>query len=90
MHSSILLRIWLNFMAQYLVFSALIQFSLFFSDFQLPRGSLQPSRYSTVNADPVFRCLLKGIHADINQIILTCGFKSILSQMHLYMDEMQT
>jgi hypothetical protein len=30
MHSSILRRIWLNFMAQYLFFSALIQFSHFF------------------------------------------------------------
>jgi hypothetical protein len=30
MHSSILRRIWLNFMAQYLVFSALTQFSHFF------------------------------------------------------------
>jgi hypothetical protein len=34
MHSSILRRIWLNFMAQYLVFSALIQFSIFSPDFQ--------------------------------------------------------
>jgi hypothetical protein len=33
---------------------------------------------------------VKGIHADINQIILTCGFKPISSQMHLYMDEIQT
>jgi hypothetical protein len=50
MHSSILRRIWLNFMAQYLVFSAHIQFSFFFSDFQLFRPEYHWRDLSSRNA----------------------------------------
>jgi hypothetical protein len=50
MHSSILQRIWLNFMAQYLVFSALIEFSLFFPDFQLFRPKYHWRDLSSRNA----------------------------------------
>ena len=35
MHSSFLQRIWPNFMAHYLIFSALYTFHIFFLDFQL-------------------------------------------------------
>jgi hypothetical protein len=63
MHSSILRRIWLNFMAQYLSFSVLIQFSFFFSDFQLFRPEYHWRDLSSRNAHLV--------HQDWYRISLT-------------------
>jgi hypothetical protein len=60
-HSSILRRIWLSFMAQYLVFSALIQFSQ--SDFQLFRPEYHWRDLSSRNAHLVHQiCIVLALH----------------------------
>jgi hypothetical protein len=50
MRSSILRRIWLSFMAQYLFFSALLVFTICFSDFQLCRPKYHGRDFISRNA----------------------------------------
>jgi hypothetical protein len=53
MHSSIFRRIWLNFMAHYLVYSAPVQFSHFSQDIQLFRPEYNLRDLNSRNAQLV-------------------------------------
>jgi hypothetical protein len=70
MNSSILRRIWLNFMAQYLVFPAFIQFSQFF-----PRIPNFFGLFTTEVVEMGIWCIKIGI---VLVLIVTPGSKPLL------------